>query len=1168
VAVVASTGTQRIVTVLFADVVGSTAIGEQLGPERSKFLFDEIVSLIAAEVRRFDGTVAQLLGDGLFALFGAPVGHEDDAERAVRAALAIEAAIASYGEELRDGYGVELAVRVALNTGPVVLTDEDEGSDRYNALGDTANVAARLQQLAPEGGIVVGPETERQVQLCVALESLGEVEVRGIERPLRAARVTGARGPAQVRAVVPLVGRSAELAVLDHACDAIAEGSGAIVSITGESGIGKSRLVVEARRRFGERIRFLEGRAGSYAESFPYWPVRDLLRDWLGIAADAPEARVRLELKAALGALSQGAESTYPFLARLLGLPLETEAEAQLRELSREAVQQQTFAAMSGVVRRLAETRPLCIVVDDLQWADSLTIELMEDLLTLTDEVQLGIVLIYRAERDQPSWRLGEHARAVFPHRYHEIELRPLPADASRELAEALAETALPGALADLLAERAGGNPFFLEEALQDLIERGALRRREGVWELAEGQVAVPTLVQGALQARLDRLPARTREVVSVASAIGRGFGLPLLERLLPRDQVVPALSDLMRLDLIVEVSRRPAPEYRFRHGLVQEVAYNSLLEPARRSLHRRIGEAIETLYGDSGDAIYGPLARHFAEADEPERAARYLLLAGDAARAVYADHEAIDHYRRARTFLRRLNDPECERDTLFKIALVRHLAFDYARAGQAYDAAFDCSSEQRTERAPSPAAVELALVRPDSYAPGDTYSSDSAIVIEQLFRGLLRIDYDLNVVPELAQNMNVSADGLTYLFMLREDARWSDGHPVTAGDFVYAWRKLREEGHVTAFLLEDIASAEALDDWTLEVHLREPRNYFPYVLASHWAYPWPRHRADEVGAAWRRPESLVGNGPYVLSQVDEAGALLSANPHWRTASGNVGEVRIVFRDRTTEPPLEEWLQGRYDLQLVRDAPIAAADTVSERSPTLSTTFLGFNVRNQPMADERVRRALAHAIDSAALVAGAPGVDLAAGTGGAIPPVMPGHSDGAGLPYDLDRSRALLAEAGYPGGRGLPELVVNARPWSPVSALAEQLAAVGVRTRFEMPGKHFGVTPQTHAWFAAWHADYPDPDGFYLGLLELELPLYRDDETDAVLVRARASRDRDERLRLYREFERIWIGQRASLVPVSYARQLVLRRPNVQGLRLNPMGAFHLEQVVVEGARG
>jgi ABC-type transport system substrate-binding protein len=626
----------------------------------------------------------------------------------------------------------------------------------------------------------------------------------------------------------------------------------------------------------------------------------------------------------------------------------------------------------------------------------------------------------------------------------------------------------------------------------------------------------------------------------------------------------VAALSHLMRLDLIVEVSRRPAPEYRFRHGLVQEVAYGSLLEPARRSLHRRIGEALETLYGETNESFYGPLARHFAEADEAERAARYSLLAGDAARAVYADHEAIEHYRNARTFLRRLGDPVRERDTLFKIALVRHLAFDYARAGQAYDAAFDCSTEERAERASTPADIEIALVRPDSYGPGDSYASSSAIVIEQLFRGLLRIDHDLNVLPELAQNMNVSADGLTYLFMLREDACWSDGHPVTAGDFVYAWRRLREEGHITAFLLNDIASAEALDDWTLEVHLSEPRNYFPYVLASHWAYPWPRHRADEVGAAWRRPETLVGNGPFVLAEVSESGARLRANPHWGSASGNVGDVRIVFRGHDDEEPLDEWLAGRFDLQLVRDAPEGALDTIADRSPTLSTHFLAFNVALEPMADERVRLALAHAIDSTALVAGGHGVDLAAARGGAIPPVMPGHSDGAGVPYDPERARALLAEAGFPGGEGLPELHVDARPWSPTATLAAQLAAVGVRTCFETTGKHFGVSPGSHAWFTGWHADYPDPDGFYLGLLELDLPLYRDEETDAMLAQARVSRDRDDRLRLYREFERMWIGQRAAIVPISYDRQLVLRRPGVLGLRLNPMGAFHLEQVVVE----
>src|SRR4029077_606843 len=181
--------------------------------------------------------------------------------------------------------------------------------------------------------------------------------------------------------------------------------------------------------------------------------------------------------------------------------------------------------------------------------------------------------------------------------------------------------------------------------------------------------------------------------------------------------------------------------------------------------------------------------------------------------------------------------------------------------------------------------------------------------------------------------------------------------------DFVYAWRKLREEGHVTAFLLDDIASAEALDDWTLEVHLREPRNYFPYVLASHWAYPWPQHLADEVGADWRRPESLVCNGPFMLSSVDDGGAHLCANPHWRSASGNVGDVHVVFRERGAEPSLQEWLSGRYDLELGGHAPLASSlslHTATERARTLSTAFLGFNVDTQPMSDERVRRAIAH----------------------------------------------------------------------------------------------------------------------------------------------------------------------------------------------------------------
>ena len=286
-------------------------------------------------------------------------------------------------------------------------------------------------------------------------------------------------------------------------------------------------------------------------------------------------------------------------------------------------------------------------------------------------------MLIYRADRDAAVLAARRARARSFPHRYREIELRPAAGtDASRELAErARRGGAARRRSSELLAERAGGNPFFLEEALQDLIERGALRRRDGGAGTLDA-TATGRRCRRSCRARCRRgstgCSPRTREVVSVASAIGRGFGLPLLERLLPREQVVPALSELMRLDLIVEVSRRPAPEYRFRHGLVQEVAYSSLLEPARRSLHRRIGEALEALYGESGDEVYGPLARHFAEADEPERAARYLLAAGDAARAV------VRRPRGGRALPARAHVPAAPRRSR---ARARHALQDRARA-------------------------------------------------------------------------------------------------------------------------------------------------------------------------------------------------------------------------------------------------------------------------------------------------------------------------------------------------------------------------------------------------------------------------------------------------------------------------------------------------------
>jgi ABC-type transport system substrate-binding protein len=874
---------------------------------------------------------------------------------------------------------------------------------------------------------------------------------------------------------------------------------------------------------------------------------------------------VRLELKAELERLlPEEADAAYPFVASLAGLALEPDAAARIRELSRESSRHETFVFFSELICRLSEEMPICLVLEDLHWADEATLELLADLLPVTEEAAVGLLLLHRDERDHGSWRLGERARQRYPHRYREIELRPLPEDASRALVANAAEGDLPESVARLLADRAGGNPFFLEEALRDLVERGALRRENGSLVLAvrEDELAVPALVQGTLQARLDRLDPTARETLSVAAVAGRSFSLALLDKVLPHEQLVPALSELQRLDLVVEERRRPVPEYRFRHGLVQEVAYESLIDAKRRTLHLRVGEALEALHPDSPDEVFGPLARHFSEADEPVRAVDYLLKAGDAARALYADREALEHYGRAREFLARLGDDGRARDTLFKIALTHHLSFDFERAEDAYDEAFCC-------RVDAPAVVEAtelletAMYRPPDFIPGHVYTIEGMQLVGHLFRGLLTVDDALTVIPDMADNFRVSSDGLTYLFRLREEAHWSDGVPLTAEDFVFAWRRLREDESLTAFLLADIASAEALDDRTLEVRVREPRSYFPYLLAE-WAFPWPRHRCEELGDAWRQPENLVSNGPFVIAELGDEYVRLEANPYWTGARGNVRELRIEFRSK--RDALDEWLAGRFDAMTAYDhLALDASNTVVETVSLLKMHYIGFRANREPFSSELLRRAFAHAVDRSRL---GPIFDLSrlATRGGALPPAMPGHSLRAGPDYDVDLARRLLEEAGYPGGQGLPEVELLLPSWlDQPEPLVDQWAQIGARVRV-LPGDEssHNLGERGDMWFSGWTPDFPDPEGVFLGLYgREEWPLYRDDALDDLLARARSLQDQPERMRLYHEFDRIWVRERAALIPLAYGRAMQLHRPWVQGVSISPLGRASYDLALV-----
>ncbi|HVN62467.1 MAG TPA: ABC transporter substrate-binding protein [Gaiellaceae bacterium] len=1150
----ATAGERRVIAVLVADIVGSTAIGERLGPERSKFLFDEIVQLMAEQVRRFEGTVAQLTGDGVLALFGAPTAHDDDSERAVRAALAIHEALGGYADEVEKAYGVTLTARVGVNTGPVVVPSGDAPpAVLYNALGDTVNVAARLQALAGDGGVAVGPATARRVESHFELDSLGAADLKGKNEPVEAFQVTGERCDLPA-ARGPLVGRDADICALEEILGELLDGGGAIVSIVGEPGIGKSRLVSEARGSFAHRIRFLEGQAAAYAEAIPYWPIRDLLRSWLGLGVSDPEARRRLELKARLAQV--GSDEAYPFLANLLGLALEPENAQRLVELSPDSVQRQTFEAVNDLVRALAREQPLCLVLDDLHWADQTTLELVEQLLSVAGEEALVLVLVYRSEREHGCWRLGEQARRLYPHRFTELVLAPLDPEAIRELSKSVAGSALPHELEAVIADRTGGNPFFVEEAVRDLLERAAL-------EPGTEGITVPTRVQEALQARLGRLTPGTHELVGVASVIGRIFGLPLLERVAPDHDLGRALSELQRLDLVVEERRRPAVEYRFRHGLVQEVAYASLLEQRRQDLHAAVGRALEEIHHDSPAEVVGLLAHHFSEAHDPEKAAEYLLQAGDAARAVYSDREADGHYRRALAFLDELGDERRARDTLLRIGLAHHLAFDFAAAARAYDEAFgrgvpEMPSAEPTERL-STATAE------GKFVPGEVMSEWLAAFSQNLFRGLLRADRDLNVIPDLAESFSMSSDGLTYRFRLRENARWSDGVPVTAEDFAFTWREMRTAGVQSSFLLDDIEAADALDARTLEVRLREPRNYFPYVLADTPSHAWPQHVVERFGPDWRRAENLVASGPFVLAELTSDHATLEASPTWTAPRGNVRQVHVAWASPTEWPTI--WGQGKLDVMEDVERPQGRSpDTIVVPRPRMATHYLGFRADVTPFDAEKARKAFAYAIDRERLSASASWGESSEG-GGFVPPSLSGHSHRVALDHDLDRARDLLAEAGYPGGRGLPEIAICVIPTIPMEWLAEltrQLRELGADVQL-VPGDVGDAFPprDTNAWVWGWAADYPDPSGMLDTVLRYQRELYRDAEIDALLARTRTSHDRDERLRLYREVEQLWIAEHAAIVPLNYPRTAVLHRPWVEGFWASAFGWATFDEVVI-----
>jgi adenylate cyclase len=608
---------RRMVTVLFADLVGFSTLAEHLDPEELRTLMTGTFAELTGEVEAREGTVEKFIGDAVMAIFGAPVAHEDDPLRAVEAALDMLGVV----RRRSQGRPSPLSLRIGINSGLVVAGTVGDGT-QTGVMGDAVNIAARLQQSASPGEIVVAEAVWRRVRDRFEGEPIGPLEVKGRAQPVPAFRLLAARPPA-VRRQAPFVGRQEERALLDLLWSSAIKGNTHVISLVGEPGVGKSRLLSEVPVRAGALdIRITCGGERAFG------PFLELIERVLGTVPEGVEDLRRLTT--ALGI----EEETALLLAALLGLAGAPPAV----QMADEQRKRQVFAGVWQFLLAAAGGRPAFIVLDDVHWADRSSLDLLGFLLERLGGVPLQMVLSYR-----PGF---EHVERTTMRASHTgIRLEPMTGEESVALARGfLGVSELPGDLERLVAARAEGNPFFIEELLQALLELGSLAVVDGAAVLAKLEFEIPDTVQGTILARIDRLGARERKLLHHAAVIGRTFSTGLLEAVVGEEDTRAALEELARAQLLVAEG---PDRWTFKHALIQEVTYQTLLIRQRRELHRKVAEALEAQAGDD-PAFLEVLAEHYAQAEVPERARHYALAAGDLAAERMGFVEAMGRYETA----------------------------------------------------------------------------------------------------------------------------------------------------------------------------------------------------------------------------------------------------------------------------------------------------------------------------------------------------------------------------------------------------------------------------------------------------------------------------------------------------------------------------------------
>jgi ABC-type oligopeptide transport system substrate-binding subunit/class 3 adenylate cyclase/ribosomal protein L40E len=1205
---------RRIVTILFSDVKGSTAMAEDLDPEDWAEIMDGAFDVLIEPIYHYEGTLARLMGDAVLAFFGAPIAHEDDPERAIRAALEITAQAAEYAEKLEKERGIgPFGVRVGINTGLVVVGEV--GSDlrvEYTAMGDAINLAARMEQNALPGGILISHDTYRHVRGVFDVLPQEPLTVKGKRQPVQTYVVERAKPRAfrkPMRGVegieTRMIGREAELKRLQEAFfTAMEDRELQMATIVGEAGVGKSRLLHEfdiwAEVR-AERYYFFKGRALQELQHLPYSLIRDLFAFRFQIEDTDPLPVVREKLEQGASAAHGEREESHMrahFIGHLLGFELGPSPHLEGVQDDPRQLRTRALTYLIDYFKALAAQLPVLMLLEDLHWTDDSSLDTLNHLaLALVDQPLMIVSAAQPALLERrPHWGEGQpfHRR---------LQLEPLSRRNTRRLLEDILQKVdrVPDTLTEPVIAGAEGNPFFVEEVVKILVEDGVIVKGEEQWQVDLSRlidVRVPSTLKGVLQARLDRLPALHRTILQQASVMGRLFWDLAVVRIsesategLEEAEVLSTLSALRGAEMIFQRQTSAfarAQEYVFKHAVLREVTYESLLESLRSIYHGLAADWLMEQSGERAGEYTALIGEHLELAGRTAKATDYLLQAGDRARRLYAHQEATYAYQRALALLKEQENHEQAGRTLLKLGLTYHTAFDFARSRQAYEEGFALLrlAGERASEHPPPAQHALRevgspLVTLDPAKCNDLFSG---VVIKAFLRGLVEESVDGTVLPDIAHSWEVSDGGRKYTFHLRDDVRWSDGTPLTARDFEYSWKraldpKTQAPSGGAADLLSDIKGARAfhaglagrdgvgvhaVDPTTLQVELEGATGYLLSLLSREATFAVPRHVVEARGPDWTSMAHIVSSGPFHLKDWRSGlRIILAHNPEYSgRAAGNLQQVELIRYDSSQLLAMYE--NDRLDILPLWRLPKAEAERARERHPGEYTAFparstycVAFDTSRPPFDDPRLRRALVLATDRETL-ANAISVGPLVATGGFISPATPGHSAGVALAHDPETARGLLADAGYPGGRGFPTVeslfgavgADTARQGMFQCLEAQWRDNLGIETAWEsvewpVLNDRLRQDPP-HMWWMGWNPDYLDPDSFLRVGLQVH-PAWRPAAYERLVEQARRLTDQGERMPLYREAEKI-LAQDAPIMPVYYNRTTALVKPWVKNV--------------------